>query len=99
MLLRRCIHGYKQGNDPNEKDRADIAWLYVPEAWPMLETDLNRNPPELIVDTSPGNYHDFGRYPIRDYPILRSFVDGIAGWKRIFGGTNIYRCGDGAGKR
>ena len=90
--------GYKRGNDPNEKDRADITWLAVPEAWPMLETDLNRDPPELIVDTSPGNYHDFGRYPLRDYPILRRFVDRNCRLERKIGGTDIYRCGGSRAK-
>ena len=85
---------YIQGNDPNEKDRADIAWLYVPEAWPMLETDLSRKPPELMVDTSPGNYHDFGRHPIGDYPILRSFVDRNCRLEKSIAGMDIYRCGN-----
>lgn len=88
--------GYKQGNDPNEKDRADIAWLFVPEAWPMLENDLDRNPPELILDTSPGNYHDFGRYPLRNYPILRDYVDRNCRLEKILAGMDIYRCGAGS---
>lgn len=87
------IHtGYRQGNDPNEKDRADIAWLQIPEAWPMLEADLIRNPPELIVDTSPGNYHDFGRYPILEYPVLRSFIRNNCSLEKRIAGTGIYRC-------
>jgi hypothetical protein len=86
--------GYKPGNDPNEKDRADITWLAVPEGWPMLEADLNRDPPKLIVDTAPGNYHDFGRYPIGDYPILRGFIDRNCRLETKIGGTDIYRCGD-----
>ncbi len=88
--------GYKQGKDSNEKDRADITWLYVPESWPMLEADLNREPPELIVDTSPGNYHDFGRYPIKNYPILRSFVEKNCLLEKSVAGTDIYRCGAGS---
>ena len=84
--------GYMRGHDPNEEDRADITWLEVPEAWPMLKEDLNRNPPELIVDTSPGNYHDFGRYPLKDYPILRGFVEENCRLEIQIGGTNIYRC-------
>jgi 4-amino-4-deoxy-L-arabinose transferase-like glycosyltransferase len=92
------IHtGYKPGRDSNEQDRADISWLLLPEAWPMLETDLNREPPELIVDTSPGNYHDFGRYPMRDYPILRSFVERNCRLEKSIAGTDIYRCGGGFG--
>lgn len=84
--------GYRKGNDSDEKDRADIAWLAVPEAWPMLEADLNEDPPELIVDTSPGNYHDFGRYPLKDYPILRRFVDKNCRLETSIAGTDIYRC-------
>jgi hypothetical protein len=64
----------------------------------MLETDLNRDPPELIVDTSPGNYHDFGRYPPRNYPILRRFVDQNCHLETKIGGTDIYRCGDSSAK-
>ncbi len=84
--------GYKKGDDPNEKDRADISWLYVPESWPMLEQDLRRNRPELIVDTSPGDYHNFGRYPIRDYPVLQSFVDQNCRLEKSIAGMDIYRC-------
>jgi 4-amino-4-deoxy-L-arabinose transferase-like glycosyltransferase len=86
--------GYKQHNDPNEGDRADIAWVSVPEAWPMLMKDLNRSMPELIVDTSPGNYHDFGRYPIRDYPLLRGFVEENCRMETSIAGMDIYRCGN-----
>jgi hypothetical protein len=89
--------GYKQGNNLNEKDRADVGWLFVPEAWPMLEADLNRDPPELFVDTSRGNYHDFGRYPAGDYPILRSFIDRNCRLEKTITGMDIYRCGSGSG--
>ncbi len=87
--------GYRQGNDPNEKDRADIAWQKIPEAWPMLEADLNRNLTELIVDTAPGNYHDFGRYPMKNYPILRAFIDKNCRLEKSIAGIDIYRCNRG----
>ncbi len=87
------IHtSYKKGSDPDEKDRADIAWRAVPEAWPMLEKDLGRRPPELIVDTSPGDYHDFGRYPIKNYPILRGFIYEHCRLETNVAGMDIYRC-------
>jgi len=50
--------------------------------------------PELIVDTSPGNYHDFGRYPIRDYPLLRGFVEENCRMETSIAGMDIYRCGN-----
>ena len=96
FVFTTMLTGYKQGSDPNEEDRADIAWLYVPESWPMLEEDLIHNPPELIVDTSPGNYHDFGRYPLKSYPILSSFVEKSCRLERSIAGTDIYRCRNGA---
>ncbi|HTY63459.1 MAG TPA: glycosyltransferase family 39 protein [Acidobacteriota bacterium] len=90
------IHtGYKAGNDRDENDRADLAWLTIPEAWSMLEADLNRDPPAVIVDTSPGNYHDFGRYPIRNYPILEGFVEKNCRLEKSIAGMDIYRCRDG----
>jgi 4-amino-4-deoxy-L-arabinose transferase-like glycosyltransferase len=88
--------GYRQGNDPNEGDRGDIAWVSVPETWPMLMKDLNRSMPEMIIDTSPGNYHDFGRYPIRDYPLLSSFVEKNCRMETSIAGMDIYRCGTGS---
>ena len=84
--------GYLKGIGPNEADRADIAWQVVPEAWPMLEKDLNSNPPELIVDTSPGNYHDYGRYPIKNYPVLRAFIERNCRFEKNIAGVDIYRC-------
>jgi hypothetical protein len=84
--------GYIKGNDPNESDRADIAWQIVPEAWPMLENDLNRNHPELIIDTSPGNYHDYGRYPVKNYPMMREFIDRNCRFEKNVAGLDIYRC-------
>ena len=87
--------GYRRGDDPDEEDRSDIVWAAVPEAWPMLEEDLQRDPPELIIDTSPGNYHDFGRYPLKAYPILRHYVDRNCRLEKSIAGMDIYRCGRG----
>jgi 4-amino-4-deoxy-L-arabinose transferase-like glycosyltransferase len=84
--------GYKKGKDPNEKDRADITWYAIPEVWPMLRRDLQSHPPELIVDTSPGNYHDFGRYPIKDYAVLRTFIHNCCRLETSIAGMDIYRC-------
>lgn len=86
--------GYKPGNDPNEKDRSDTTWVAAPESWPMLKADLERNKPKLIIDTSPGNYHDFGRYPLKNYPILRHYVETHCRLETEIAGMDIYRCGN-----
>lgn len=59
----------------------------------MLEEDLHRNRPELIVDTSPGDYHYFGRYPIKDFPILYDFVEKNCRLENSIARVDIYRCG------
>lgn len=87
--------GYKPGNDPNEeKERSDRTWVGVPESWQMLEDDLKRNRPELIIDTSPGNYKDFGRYPIRNYPIMLNYLETYCRLETSIAGMDIYRCKD-----
>lgn len=83
--------GYKKGNDPDEKNRSDVTWNLIPEAWPMLEHDLKKSLPELIIDTSPGNYHAFRRYPVKDYPILRQIIDNYYRFEKNIAGVDIYR--------
>jgi 4-amino-4-deoxy-L-arabinose transferase-like glycosyltransferase len=87
--------GYIKGNGPSEKDRADLNWLAAPEVWPMLEKDLKDSPPELIIDTSPGNYHFYGRYPLKNYPLMREFVEKNCMFEKSLAGVDIYRCQSG----
>jgi len=96
FIFTTLLTGYKKGNDPNESDRGDISWVSVPESWPMLQSDLIHTPPKLLIDTSPGNYSYFGRYPIKDFPILRSFVEKNCHPEKSLAGMDIYRCGNGA---
>ena len=86
------LTGYKPGNDPNERERSDITWASAPEAWPMLEADLKRNENALIIDTSPGNRNNFGRYPIKDYPVLFDYVEQNCKMEATVVETDIYRC-------
>lgn len=72
---------------PEEEDK-----LGVPGGWDTLFADLERNRPALIADTSPGNYHQWGRYPLTRYPQLLAYVtahydrvaeiDGVAMYRR-----------------
>jgi len=84
--------GYLKGDGPGEKDRADLNWLAAPEAWPMLEEDLKNDPPELIIDTSPGDYHYYGRYPLKNYPLMREYVEKNCVLEKSIAGVDIYRC-------
>jgi len=49
-------------------------WDTAPDVWPALQSDLERNPPELIVDTSTDDWSDFAPYPMSDYPVLANLV-------------------------
>lgn len=50
-----------------------VAWDTAPDVWPLVLSDLERNPPALIVDTSAADWSDFS-YPMSDYPGLGDYV-------------------------
>lgn len=51
-------------------------WDTAPDVWPLLQADLEANPPLLIVDTASAGWSDFSLYPMSNYPVLASFVAG-----------------------
>jgi hypothetical protein len=63
------LRGFSRGSSlpPNN-------WDTAPDVWPALQSDLERNPPVLIVDTSTAGWSDFRKYPMSGYPVLAEFV-------------------------
>ena len=63
------LRGFERGSNvpPNN-------WDTAPDVWPALQSDLQANPPALIVDTSAAGWSDFARYPMTDYPVLANLV-------------------------
>jgi hypothetical protein len=49
-------------------------WDTAPDVWPLLQADLNANPPALIVDTAAAGWSDFSDYPMSNYPVLADLV-------------------------
>ncbi len=49
-------------------------WDTAPDVWPLLQSDLNANPPALIVDTAAAGWSDFASYPMSNYPVLADLV-------------------------
>jgi hypothetical protein len=49
-------------------------WDTAPDVWPLLRSDLGRDPPALIVDTSAADWSDFAGYPMTNYPVLAEIV-------------------------
>ena len=63
------LRGFARGTDlpPNN-------WDTAPDVWPLLQADLNANPPALIVDTAAAGWSDFAKYPMSEYPVLTQLV-------------------------
>lgn len=57
----------------NQEQEGAFKNLY---AWSLFWKDLQDNRPEYFVDTSPANIHDYGRFPISDYPELHKYIRG-----------------------
>jgi hypothetical protein len=49
-------------------------WDTAPDVWPLLQADLQANPPALIVDTAAAGWSDFASYPMTNYPVIAEFV-------------------------
>jgi 4-amino-4-deoxy-L-arabinose transferase-like glycosyltransferase len=49
-------------------------WDTAPDVWPTLQSDLEKNPPALIVDTAAAGWSDFSMYPMSNYPVLAQLV-------------------------
>jgi len=68
----------------------------VPEAWLMLERDLDTRQPRFIVDGSPGNVAFYGKYPPAKFPRLARVLDCAYEAQAEVAGMRIYRRRAGA---
>ena len=72
--------GFLRGLRRSEGESPLHAWDAGPEVWPLVAADFARHPPALVVDTAPGNYREFGSYPIARFPALQALL--AAGYVR-----------------
>jgi hypothetical protein len=65
--------------------------LEIPRAWNLFFQDLDRHPPELVIDTASAGYFAFQKFPVEKYPGLmrildagyqRTVIEGFAVWQR-----------------
>jgi len=79
------LRGFDRGTElpPNN-------WDTAPDVWPLLQGDLEAHPPALIVDTASAGWSDFDKYPMRNYPVLASFVAAHYHQVAVVGGVAIY---------
>ena len=47
----------------------------IPGAWQKLMTDLNKNMPEYIIDTSTVDYFKYDKYPVSRFYMLKNFIN------------------------
>ncbi len=79
------LRGFARGSNlpPNN-------WDTSPDVWPELKSDLERNPPVLIVDTAAAGWSDFAMYPMRNYPVLQDLVASRYHLVAVVDGVGIY---------
>ena len=60
---------------PSQTDpRVDASPNIVPESWDMFERDVAARKPRILLDTSPGNIGDYGKFPPAHFPRLRDIL-------------------------
>ncbi len=52
----------------------DASMNIVPEAWDMLEADFATRRPRLVVDASPGDVANYGKFPVAKFPRLAAIL-------------------------
>jgi len=79
--------GTPQAKDPDFDTTAFIA----EGSWEIFFADMERNRPAYFVDTSPGDHHDYGKYPVRKFLELKEFLRKNYRLEESIEGADIYR--------
>lgn len=72
-LMASRFPGFLRGF-PRGSDAPPDNWDTSRDVWPLLQADLNANPPALIVDTAAAGWSDFSKYPMSNYSVLAELV-------------------------
>ncbi|MFA4875166.1 MAG: glycosyltransferase family 39 protein [bacterium] len=76
---------------PSARDASFDTTPYITRgSWEMFFEDMERSKPKYFVDTSPGNHHDYGKYPVSRYPLLKEFLDRNYALEATVNGADIY---------
>lgn len=77
---------------PTARDRFyDTSAFITRGSWDMLFDDLERNRPAYFIDTSVGNYHDYGKYPVTKYPKLVEYMEKNYRFEARYAGADFYK--------
>ncbi len=76
---RFVFSNYQTGLSPATRTQsdpgADSSANVVAESWEMFAADLAARRPKILVDTSPGNFGGYGKFPLSRFPRLQAIVD------------------------
>lgn len=81
------VSGTPSARDPD----FDTTAFIKPGSWGMFFGDLERTKPAYLVDTSPGNWHDYGKYPISKYPALMDYLQRHYRYETTIDQMDLYR--------
>ncbi len=77
---------------PAAKDlEFDTSEFITEGSWKLFFEDMEKNKPLFFVDTSPGNHHDYGKYPINKFPQLTEWLNRHYRLETTINGADIYR--------
>lgn len=84
---------FLSGYSPSQNNSAalDTTANITPGSWDMLFADFSVQKPLYILDTSPGNYHDYGIYPIKKFPLLEKYIATNYVFEKNLEGIDLYR--------
>lgn len=91
FLWTDLLVGKVPGSEKSNEPFFDTSTYASSLAWEALWEDFAKNPPTYFVDTQPANIHNYGKYPVIQYPQLFRYVQkNYRFWKNV-GGCLIYK--------
>ncbi|MCX7959308.1 MAG: glycosyltransferase family 39 protein, partial [Deltaproteobacteria bacterium] len=90
VLPQASTAGYIPGNESQLKGSFDFEKYIIKEHRRLLIEDLMNKNPQIIIDTSKSNFHNWKRYTIDKFPELNKFISENYLLYRNTGGFDIY---------
>lgn len=91
FLWTDLLTGRTPGPDYARVNRDQEFWFKNSVAWAAFWEDIHKNRPEYIVDTSPADIHDYGRFPLSRYARLSNYLTQKYEKIETVAGAEIYR--------
>lgn len=84
---------FLSGRSPSQNNElaSNTTGNITPGSWDMLFFDFDQHMPLYILDTSIGNYHDYGIYPIWKFPKLDDYIQKNYLFEKSIDGVDLYR--------